>query len=72
MSEVKIAVLKQEVIEHGYIKFTMTYPSGKTFSRQLDPGSINEDNDLRNSMCAWAEERGFEVHLDLEGAIIGE
>jgi len=67
----KVAVLTQEVVEHGYEKFTMTYPSGKTFVRYLSPGDINEDNDLRNRMCAWAEDRGFEVHVNWGNTVFG-
>jgi len=62
----KKAVLRQKVVEHGYIKFTMTYPAtGKTFTKYLAPENINRDHDTRNAMCAWAEERGFTVYLDL-------
>ena len=68
----RAAVLKQEGVAHGYEKFTMTYPSGKTYTQYLDPGAINEDNDLRNRMCAWAEDRGFEVHLDLGNVVFGD
>ncbi len=68
----KVAVLKEEAADHGYRKFTMTYPSGKTFTRYLSPENINQDNDLRNEMCNWAEERGFMVRLDMDGVIIGE
>ena len=71
MDEEKVAVLKQEVVEHGYIKFTMTYPSGKIYTRYLSPENVNKDNDLRNEMCAWAEKHGFTVHVDLGNAVRG-
>ena len=62
MAEQKqVAILTEKMVEHGYIKFTMTYPSGKTFTKYLAPENINQDHDLRNEMMAWAEERGFEV-----------
>ena len=70
MSEKKV-VLKREV-EKGYFKFTMTYPSGKTFTRYLSPENRNEDHDLTVEMCRWAEEKGFTVYEDLEGVIFGE
>ena len=68
----KKAILKQEVVEKGYFKFTMTYPSGKTFTRYLSPENRNEDHDLTVEMCRWAEEKGFIVYEDLEGVIYGD
>ena len=60
----KRAVLTEEGAAHGYRKFTMTYsPSGKTFTRYLSPENINQDNDLRNEMAAWAEDRGYIVEV---------
>ena len=67
----KTAVLTHEIVEHGYSKYTMTYPSGKTFTRYLSPESINQDHDLRNEMARWAEDRGFAVVFDFN-AIRGE
>ena len=61
MAEKKVAIFTEKMVEHGYIKFEMTYPSGKTFTKYLAPGDINQDHDLRNEMMAWAEDRGFEV-----------
>lgn len=61
MAEQKVAVFTEKMVEKGYIKFEITYPSGKTFTKYLEPGDINQDHDLRNEMMAWAEERGFEV-----------
>jgi len=71
MSEEKIAVLRQSVVEHGYTKFEITYPGGKTYTRYLSPENINRDNDLRNEMCAWAEKKGFTVRVDLGNAVRG-
>lgn len=68
MSEKK-AVFKREVVEKGYLKFTVTYPSGKTFTRYLSPENRNQDHDLAVEMCRWAEDRGFTVYEDLDGII---
>jgi len=57
----KVAKFSEKKVEHGYIKFTMTYPSGKVFTKYLSPENINQDHDLRNEMMAWAEDRGFVV-----------
>lgn len=65
----KKAILKREAVEKGYRKFTMTYPSGKTFTRYLSPEDRNQDHDLVVEMCRWAEEKGFTVYEDLEGVI---
>lgn len=58
----KVAIFREKMVEHGYIKFEITYPSGKAFTKYLAPGDINQDHDLRNEMMAWAEERGFVVY----------
>ena len=58
----KVAIFREKMVEHGYIKFEITYPSGKTFTKYLAPGDINQDHDLRNEIMAWAEERGFVVY----------
>lgn len=71
MSKKKV-VLKREVVEKGYFKFTMTYPSGKTFTRYLSPESRNQDHDLVVGICRWAEEKGFTVYEDTDGIIFGE
>lgn len=68
----KVAVLKESAAGDGYRKFKMTYPSGKTFTRYLSPENINQDHDLRCEMCNWAEDRGFEVYLDMDGVIVGK
>lgn len=61
MAEEKVAIFTEKMVEKGYVKFEITYPSGKTFTKYLSPENINQDHDLRNEMMAWAEERGFEV-----------
>ena len=57
----KVAILKEEKIKGGYIKFTMAYSTGGERRRYLAPENINQDHDLRNEMTAWAEKRGFLV-----------
>jgi len=68
MSE-KRAVLKRDVVEKGYFKFTMTYPSGKEFTKYLSPENRNQDHDLVVEMCRFADERGFTVYEDTDGII---
>ena len=67
----KTAVLTEKVVEHGYTRFTMAYPSGKQFVRYLSPENINQDHDLRNEMTAWAEEQGFKVVYDDTNLVYG-
>jgi len=62
MSEEKKAYFKEGVVENGYRKFEMRYPSGKVFTRYLSPENINQDADLRKEMVGWAEDRGFVVY----------
>lgn len=57
----KVAIFSEKKVEHGYIKFEIMYPSGKTFTKYLAPEDINQDHDLRNELMTWAEERGFVV-----------
>ena len=63
----KIATLKEEM-DRGMTKLTMTYPSGKTFTRWTSEDSVN----LRREMTRWAEERGFKVKFDWTGVVLGE
>jgi hypothetical protein len=62
MSEKKKAYFKESVVEGGYRKFEMRYPSGKVFTQYLSPENINQDADLRKEMVGWAEDRGFVVY----------
>jgi len=59
----KRAILTEESAPHAYRKFTMTYSSGKTYTRYLSPENINQDQDLRGEMAAWAEDRGYVVEV---------
>lgn len=61
MAEGKVAILKEEMIKGGYVKFTLTYSTGGEYVRYLAPENINQDHDLRNDMTAWAQEQGFLV-----------
>jgi hypothetical protein len=65
--EKKVAVLKQEM-DQGFTKLTMTYPSGKTFTRWTENDPVN----LRREMERWAEERGFIVKFDFTGVVFGK
>ena len=48
-------------IGQGLVKFTATWPSGKTFEKYVDAGdAVNE----RVRQERFAEERGYEVKRD--------
>ena len=68
MTEQKTATFKIEPAEHGYTKFSITYPSGKTHTRYLPPDAHEGDaHELRSEIMCWAEERGYLVIDDTGG-----
>ena len=49
----KTATFKEESVANGYFSFTMTYPSGKTYTQYLAPENyLSQAHDLINRMCA--------------------
>ena len=56
-------------IGQGLTRFTVTWPSGKVFTKFIDSGdAVNE----RVRQARFAEERGYEVEYDEEGVVYGE